>query len=60
MAHLDDETDRLLDAAREHAVTAESNQTLALVCAFEGLAHEVARATEALHQLRTAYERTHQ
>lgn len=59
MADLDERTDQLFDAARGHSVTAESNQTLALVMALEGVAVEVARATEALHQLRTAYERNH-
>ena len=55
----DERTGQLFDAARGHAVTAESNQTLALVMALEGLANEVARATEALNNIRTAYERNH-
>jgi hypothetical protein len=52
--------DDLFSEARQHAAHAYSDQTLALVVALRGVAAVIEEATEALHQLRTAYERTHE
>lgn len=50
---MDSATEHIFDIARQRAVTAESDEALAIVTALEGLATEI-------HQLRKAIERTQQ
>jgi hypothetical protein len=47
---MDDDTESLFDAAREHAITAESGEALAIVTALQGLATEI-------NHLRTTIEK---